>query len=48
MKIKINSDYNLPLNKISKIHNMTIVIRSVFQDVKYYCQSFLDKCFYEL
>ena len=48
MKIKFNSDDNLPLNKISKIHNMTMVIRSVFQDVKYYCQSFLDKCFYEL
>ena len=48
MKIKINSDDNLPLNKISKIHNMAMVIRSVFQDVKYYRQSFLDKCFYEL
>ena len=32
-KIKFNSDNNLPLNKILKIHNMTIVIRSVFEDV---------------
>ena len=32
-KIKFNSDDNLPLNKILKIHNMTIVIRSVFEDV---------------
>ena len=32
-KIKFNSDDNLPLNKILTIHNMTIVIRSVFEDV---------------
>ena len=30
MKIKFNSDDNLPLNKISMIHNMTIVIRDLF------------------
>ena len=49
MKIKFNSDDNLPLNKILKIHNMTIVIRSVFQENrKYYPQVFLDECFYEL
>ena len=31
------------------IHNMTIVIRSVFQkDGKYYPQSFLDERLYEL
>ena len=36
MKIKFNSDYNLPLNKILKIHICTIVIRSVFhKDGKY-------------
>ena len=39
MKIKFNSDYNLPLNKILKIHICTIVIRSVFEeDGKYYPQ----------
>ena len=49
MKIKFNSDDNLPLNKILKIHNMTIVIRSVFQeDSKYYPQIFLDEYLYEL
>ena len=49
MKIKLNSDDNLPLNKILKIHNVTIVIRSVFQeDGKYYPQFFLDECLYEL
>ena len=42
MKIKLDSDDNLPLNKIFKIRNMTIVIRSVFQEgVKYYPQVFL-------
>ena len=32
MKIKFNSDDNLPLNKLLKFHNMTITIRSVFQE----------------
>ena len=41
MKIKFSSDDNLLLNKILKLHNMTIVIRSVFQeDDEYYPQVF--------
>ena len=49
MKIKFSSDDNRPLNKLLKLHNMTIVIRSVFQkDGKYYPQIFLDECLYEL
>ena len=49
MKIKFNSGDNLPLNKILKIHNMTIVIKSVFQEnKKCYPQVILDKCLYEL
>ena len=32
MKIKFNSDDNLPLNKPLKFHNMTIIIRSVFEE----------------
>ena len=32
MKIKFNSDDNLPLNKTLKLHNMVIVIRSVFEE----------------
>ena len=45
MKIKFNSDDKLPLNKMLKIHNMTIVFRTVFQeDGKYYLQDFLDVC----
>ena len=49
MKVKFNSDDNLPLNKILKLNNLTIVVRSVFQeDNKYYPQIFLDECLYEL
>ena len=49
MKIKFNSDNNLPLNKPLKFHNMTITIRSVFkEDSKLYPQVFLDDTLYEL
>ena len=49
MKIKFNSDYDLPLNKQLKFHNMIITIRSVFEkDSKLYPQVFLDDTLYEL
>ena len=32
MKIKFNSDNDLPLNKPLKFHAMTIIIRSVFEE----------------
>ena len=49
MKIKFNSDDNLPLNKPLSFHNMTITIRSVFEeDGKLYPQVFLDDTLYEL
>ena len=49
MKIKFNSDYDLPLNKPLKFHVMTIIIRSVFEeDGKLYSQVFLDNALYEL
>ena len=49
MKIKFNSDDNLPLNKQLKFHNMIITIRSVFEeDGKLYPQVFLDDTLYEL
>ena len=32
IKIKFNSDDNLPLNKIIKFHNLIIVVRSVFKE----------------
>ena len=41
MKIKFSSDDNLLLNKILKLHNLTIIARSVFQvENKYYPQVF--------
>ena len=49
MKIKFNSDDDLPLNKPLKFHNMTITIRSVFQEGgKLFLQVFLDDTLYEL
>ena len=47
VKIKFNSDDNLPLNKISKLHNNLITVaRSVVQED--YPRVFLDTCLYEL
>ena len=37
MKIKFNSDDSLPLNKILKLYNMTIIVRSVFEEDGKYC-----------
>ena len=49
MKIKFNSDDDLPLNKKWKFHNMVITIRSVFEENdKLYLQVFLDDTLYEL
>ena len=48
MKIKFNSDDNLPLNKPLKFHNMTITIRSAFEDGKLYPELFLDDTLYAL
>ena len=49
MKIKFNSDDDLPLNKPLKFHAMTIIIRSVFEEGgKLYLQVFLDDALYEL
>ena len=49
MKIKFNSDDDLPLNKPLKFNNMTITMRSVFEDdSKPYLQVFLDDTLYEL
>ena len=49
MKIKYNSDDDLPLNKQLKFHNVAITIKSVFEeDGKLYPQVFLDDTLYEL
>ena len=43
MKLKIDSDNDLPFNKPLKVHAMTITIRSVFEEGgKLYPQVFLD------
>ena len=36
MKTKFNSDYNHPSNKILRLNNLTVVVRSVFQEDKKY------------
>ena len=49
MKIAVDSDDDLPLNKPLKFHLITITIRSVFEeDDKLYPQVFLDDILYEL
>ena len=47
MKNKFNSDDKLPLNKALKFHNMTITIRSIFEE-ELNPQLFLDDTLYEL
>ena len=49
MKIKFNSDDNLPLNKSLKFTLMILTIRCVFEENgKLYPQVFLDDTLYEL
>ena len=49
MKIKFNSNDDLPFNKPLQFHAMTIIVRSVFEEVtKLYPQLFLDDTLYEL
>ena len=49
IKIKFNSDDDLPLDKPLKFYAMAIIIRSVFEeDGKLYPQLFLDDNLYDL
>ena len=49
MKIKFDSDHNLPLNKQLKFYNMTVTIRCVFEeDNKLYPQVFLHEALFSL
>ena len=49
MRIKLNSDDELPLNKMIEITSMIIIARAVFHESnKYYRQIFLDDCLYQL
>ena len=48
MKIKLNSDDDIPLNKQLNFPTVTVIIRNIFEkDGKYYPQIFLDECLYE-
>ena len=48
MKIKFNSDNELPLNKTVEIPTITIVARAIFLENIYYPQVSLDECLYEI
>ena len=49
MKIKFESNDNLPTDDIVNMHQVTIIIRSIFaENSKFYPQLFLDDTFYEL
>ena len=49
MKIKFDTDDNFPLNKQLKLHMLTIIVRSVFEEGgKLYPHGFLDNNLYEL
>ena len=49
MKKKFISDDNLPLNKMLKLHMLTVIVRSVFEEnSKYYPQVFWEECLYEV
>ena len=49
MKIKFDSDDSLLLNKMLKLHMLTVIVRSVFkEDYKYYPQVFSDESLYEV
>ena len=44
MKIKFNTDDNLPLNKPLKLHHLAIIVRCILEDGKFYLQLYLDDC----
>ena len=49
MRIKFESNDNLPTDNIVNMHLVTIIIRNVFaQNGKFDPQLFLDDAFYEL
>ena len=37
MKVKFDSDDNVPFNKLLKLHTLTVIVRSVFEEVGKYC-----------
>ena len=48
MKIKFNSDNDIPFNKQLYFLTITVIIRNIFEkDGKYYPQLFLDDYLYD-
>ena len=48
MKIKLNSDDELPLNKTIEVPSIIIAVRGTFfKDNKYYPHVFLDEWFFK-
>ena len=48
MKIKFDSNDELPLSKMIEIPSIIIVVRDVFpENDKYYSQVFLEECLYK-
>ena len=49
MKIKFNSNDDIPVNKHLNVLTVIFIIRNIFEkEGKYYPQSFLDECLYEV
>ena len=49
IKVKLNLNDDLPLNKTLELRNMIIVVTSVFhKGNKHYPQVFLEECLYKL
>ena len=49
MKIKFDTDDNLPWNKLLNLHMLAIIVRSVFDSGGKLCpQVYLDESLYEL
>ena len=49
LKIKFNSDDELPLNKMIEMSTVTTVVRAIFlENNKFYPQVFLDEYLYKL
>ena len=49
VKIEVNTDDNVSLNKKLKFPSLTIIIKCVFEEIgRLYPQIYLDECIYEL
>ena len=49
IKIKFNTDDNLPLNKPLRLNLLTIIVRCIFEeDGKFYLELYLEDCLYDL